>query len=199
MTISKERYCSITLPGHDSRLPGTFGFLTNSNGDFSMPSGTFIKGFRHELANRAFARAAVRRMAARLQGQPAHPFWKTYADLETFNQPRYEAAAQLWGLDTAPGLFTRWKSWLVSSVLRPLQGLLLRLVHRETVKYFAWLQRLREAGPSGAQRFLDYMIDQEQLQLDMMRMALNGRYRDVVRKADEFFLKYNGVKLLELP
>lgn len=173
--------------------------LNNRNGDLPMPSSIFIKGFRHELANRAFALGAVRRMAARLEGAPAHPFWKTYADLETFNQPRYEAAAQLWGLETAPGLFTRWKSWLVSSVPRPLQGLLLKVVHRETVKYFVWLQKLCEQGPSGAQRFLDYMIDQEQLQLDMMRLALNGRYRDAVRKADDFFLKYNGVKLLELP
>jgi hypothetical protein len=161
-----------------------------------MPSPKFLKGFRHELANRAFALAAVRRMASRLQGQQSHPFWKTYADLERFNQPRYQAAANRWGLDTTPGVLTRLKSWLLSSVPRPLQGLLLRIVHRETVKYMAWLQGLRKIGPADAQRFLDYMIDQEQLQLDMMRLALNGRYRDVVRQADTFFLKYNGVRLL---
>ncbi|MFT0866460.1 hypothetical protein [Pseudomonas sp. CAM1A] len=161
-----------------------------------MPSPTFIKGLRHELANRAFARAAVQRMATRLDGQPSHSFWKAYADLEAFNQPRYQAAADRWGLDTHPGLLTRLKSWLVSSLPRPLQGLLLRVVHRETIKYMAFLQALRNAGPSDAGRFLDYMIDQEQLQLDMMRMALNGRYRDVVRQADTFFLKYNGVRLL---
>ncbi|MBC3436527.1 hypothetical protein HU735_13975 [Pseudomonas sp. BW16M2] len=161
-----------------------------------MPSPKFLKGFRHELANRAFALAAVRRMASRLQGQPSHPFWKTYADLERFNQPRYQAAADRWGLDTTPGVLTRLKAWLLSSVPRPLQGLLLRIVHRETVKYMAWLQGLRKIGPADAQRFLDYMIEQEQLQLDMMRLALNGRYRDVVRQADTFFLKYNGVRLL---
>lgn len=164
-----------------------------------MPSPAFLKGLRHELANRAFAHAAVTRMAARVAGQPAYTFWKTYADLEAFNQPRYQAAAEHWGLDTTPGRATRVKSWLVSSVPRPLQGLLLRLVHHETVKYLAWLRTLRSIGPAQAQRFLDYMIDQEQLQVEMMGMALSGRYRDVVIPADQFFFKYNGVKLLELP
>lgn len=85
---------------------------------------------------------------------------------------------------------------LVSSAPQSLQRLLLRIVHQETVKHLAWLRELCKAGPADAGRFLHYMIDQEQLQLDMTRMALNGRYRDVVRKADTFFLKYNGVHLL---
>jgi hypothetical protein len=164
-----------------------------------MPSPTFLKGLRHELANRAFARAAVTRMARRLEGQPAHPFWQAYAELEAFNQPRYQAAAERWGLDPTPRLATRLKAWLVSSVPRPLQGLLLRLVHRETVKYMAWLQGLGRSGPADARRFLGYMLDQEQLQLEMMGLALNGRYRDVTGRADAFFRKYNGVTLLELP
>ncbi|MDH0646964.1 hypothetical protein N5D48_09795 [Pseudomonas sp. GD03858] len=164
-----------------------------------MPSHTFLKGFRHELANRAFAYLAVRRMADRLQSEPAQSFWSAYADLEAFNQPRYHAAACRWGVDPRPGPLTRLKARLVSSVPRPLQRLLLRLVHHETTKYLAWLRRLRQQGPADAGRFLDYMIDQEQLQLDMMRMALAGRYRDVVRHADDFFLKYDGVRLLAEP
>ena len=160
-----------------------------------MPSKKFISGFRHELANRAFALIAVRRMAERLQGDERRVLWKTYWDLERFNTPRYTAAAQQWGVAFKPGLLPLLKAWLLSSVPRVFIGLLLKLVHRETVKYLKWLNRLREIGPADAQGFLNYMIEQEDLQIEMMRLALADRYTEIAWCADRFFLKYNGVIL----
>lgn len=160
-----------------------------------MPSKKFISGFRHELANRAFALIAVRRMAERLQGDERRVFWKTYWDLERFNAPRYAAAARQWAPAFKPGLWPVLKAWLVSSVPNPLLGLLLKVVHRETVKYLKWLKALRDMGPADARLFLDYMIEQEELQIEMMQLALSDRYTDIVRRADKFFLKYSGVIL----
>ena len=157
-----------------------------------MPSKKFIRGFRHELANRAFAFIAVGRMAERLKEDRRGLFWKTYLDLEIFNRPRYEAAAQVWGLDLAPGLLTRLKAWVVSSVPDALHGLLLKLVYRETLKYMEWLRDLSQDGPADARDFLDYMLAQEEMQLEMMRMAMQGRYESILRFADDFFLRYNG-------
>lgn len=161
-----------------------------------MPSKTFIKGFRHELANRAFAHLAVGRMAERLDGDARGLFWKTYLDLETFNRPRYAAAARKWGLDVEAGILTRLKALAVSSVPKLLLGLLLKVVYRETVKYLGRLQDLRRQAPAEARAFMDYVVDQEQLQIEMMRMALEGRYSAITGRADDFFLKYNGLMLV---
>ncbi|WP_430444051.1 MAG: hypothetical protein ACQZ2J_24270 [Pseudomonas piscis] len=158
-----------------------------------MPSEAFIKGFRHELANRAFALLAIGRMARRLAASEQAPFWKTYLHLEEFNLPRYQAAARNWGLDVEPGPLTRLKALLVSSVPKAGVRLLLRITYKETLKYLAWLERLHHQGPAQAGAFLDYMLAQEQLQIEMMRLALSGRYGDIVEHADQFFLKYNGV------
>ncbi|MDT8222659.1 hypothetical protein RQ595_30495 [Pseudomonas aeruginosa] len=157
-----------------------------------MPSKKFIKGFRHELANRAFAFMAVGRMAERLADDKRGLFWKTYLDLEIFNRPRYEAAARAWGLGVAPGIFTKLKAWAVSSVPKVFLGLLLKVVYSETLKYMEWLRDLSREGPADSGAFLDYMLAQEEMQIEMMRMALQGRDAEIVRFADEFFLKYNG-------
>ncbi|MCO6057636.1 hypothetical protein NG726_13275 [Pseudomonas sp. MOB-449] len=157
-----------------------------------MPSKAFIKGFRHELANRAFAFLAVGRMAERLEGDVRGLFWKTYRDLEVFNRPRYEAAARRWGLEVTPGMLSRLKARAVSSVPKACHGLLLKVVYRETLKYLEWLKDLRRQGPADASAFLDYMVHQEEVQIEMMRIALSGRYSEIASRADDFFLKYNG-------
>ncbi|MBT8766687.1 hypothetical protein [Metapseudomonas boanensis] len=157
-----------------------------------MASKAFIKGFRHELANRAFAFLAIDRMAERFAGHEHGLFWKSYLDLEAFNRPRYALAARRWGQGTAPGILTRLKALAVSSLPARLHGPLLRLIYRETLKYLEWLKKLRRQGPANAKRFLEYMVEQEEVQLEMMRLALAGRYAEIASCADDFFLKYNG-------
>jgi hypothetical protein len=155
-----------------------------------MPSTPFLKGFRHELANRAFAYIAIGRMARRMSGQRSAAFWSTYFELEVFNQPRYEAAATRWGLSTSPGLGSRLKAWVVSSVPRPLSGLLLKVVLHETVKYLEWLRGVSSQGPLDARAFLEYMVAQEEMQIEMMRMALDGRELQIKCYAGRFFEAY---------
>lgn len=157
-----------------------------------MASTVFLKGLRHELANRAFARLAIGRMAQRFAGQAPGLFWGAYLELEVFNEPRYAAAARCWGLSTEAGLLTRLKALVVSSVPTALHRSLLRLVHHETLKYFAWLQGLRGQGPADAQGFLDYMVAQERVQLEMMQMALAGLYAESAAHARAFFLEHGG-------
>ncbi len=155
-----------------------------------MPTKAFLKGFKHELANRSFALMTVRRMAGRLEGDEWFTFWKTYWDLEVLNARRYEAAALVWGLNPVPGIPTKLKAWLVSSVPRFLMVALVRFVYRETLAYADWLRELRKTGPSEAAAFLDFMVEQEELQVEMMRMALAGRHGEIAGYAEDFFLKY---------
>lgn len=157
-----------------------------------MPSKKFLQGFDHELQNRAFAYLAITRMCERLQGDVRLVFWQSYLDLEVFNRPRYEAAALQWGLNTAPGAWTKVKAWLVSSVPKPLLGTLLTVVYKETLKYMRWLRMLRNEGPRDSASFLDYMIAQEEVQIEMMHMALGGRYGEIQAHAKRFFARHGG-------
>ncbi|AZC23950.1 MULTISPECIES: hypothetical protein [Pseudomonas] len=160
-----------------------------------MASEAFIHDFARELANRAFALITVRRLCERLEGDKSQVFWKTYWDLELFNADRYGAAARHWGLDATPAAMTRLKAWLISSTPKVLLGALVRVFHKGTIDYVDWLRKLRQAGPVEARAFLDYMVEQEVLQVEMMQLAIAGRYSDIAQRADAFFLKYNGVTL----
>jgi hypothetical protein len=98
-----------------------------------------------------------------------------------------------WGLAMRPGILIKLKAWAVSSVPDMFLGLLLKFVYSETVKYLEWLRDLRREGPADAKDFLDYMVAQEELQVEMMRLALKGLYPEMARRADDFFLKYEGL------
>lgn len=160
-----------------------------------MPSRKFLKGFDHELQNRAFAYLAIARMTHRLQGDPRLVFWKAYLELEQFNRPRYAAAARQWGLDVTARPWAKAKALLVSSVPKPLIGALLKVVLKETLRYMCWLSALRKRGPAEASEFLDYMVAQEAMQIEMMKMALGGRQGEIEDFAKRFFAAHGGPQL----
>lgn len=158
-----------------------------------MFSKAFIKGFRYELANREFALRVVTRMAERTSEDGKQAFWITYSELEQFNAMHYRAVAQLWGVDVEPSWITRFRAWAAGGLLILLQGPMMRFVYSETVKYVTVLRNLRKIGPADAALFLNYMVEQEELQIRMMELAFTERYAEVGEMVDMFFLKYSGV------
>jgi len=158
-----------------------------------MLSKVFVKGFRYELANREFALRVVMRMADRATGAEKQSFWTTYSELERFNALHYRAAAQLWGFDIKPGYRIRLKARAVGWLLVFLRGAAMERAYFEIVKYAEFLRQLRTIGPGDASLFLNYMVEQEELQIKIMRMAFTERFTEVGEVVDAFFLKYNGV------
>ena len=161
-----------------------------------MLTNKFIKGFKSEIQNRAFALRAIGRLAKRLDGDPRQVLWAAYLKLEVFNAPIYQQAAAQWGLDTNPGAGTLIKAWVISSVPRCLLRPFLKFVHSQTVVYCEKLRALRSIGPSDSREFLDYMVDQEEFQIELMRFSLDGRDSILGNKIDAFIRKYEGKVLI---
>ncbi|UTV59953.1 hypothetical protein [Burkholderia arboris] len=157
-----------------------------------MPSSQFAKGFKGEVQNRAFALRAIGRLANRLDGDPRQPLWAAYLKLEEFNAPVYRQAAARWGIGTTPGAGTRIKAWVIGSVPKCLLRPFLKFVHAKTVVYCDELRKLRNIGPSDSRIFLDYMVDQEDFQIELMRLSLDGQDAVLARKIDSFLEKYDG-------
>ncbi|KEZ04298.1 hypothetical protein GQ57_19135 [Burkholderia sp. MSh2] len=155
-----------------------------------MPSNEFSKGFKGEIQNRAFALRAIGRLANRLEGDPRQPLWAAYLRLEEFNEPIYRQVAGRWGMDVTPGTGTLIKAWVLGSVPKFLLKPFLKLVYSKTVVYCDELRKLRSIGPSNSRDFLDYMVDQEDFQIEMMRLSLDGQDAVLARKIDSFVQKY---------
>jgi len=154
-----------------------------------MPSEMFIKGFRYELSNRAFALRVMQYLAKSSEGYEQFHLWSAYLALEQFNEPRYQMAAAYWGLDSPPSCWVAFKAWTVRLVPRTFHSALLKCVHAATVAYVDQLKVLRGEGPSAANSFLSYMVAQEELQVEMMERAMAGRYLEIERLVAEFIIK----------
>jgi hypothetical protein len=153
-------------------------------------SEAFIKGFRYELANRAFALQVMQRLAQSSKGYEHYPLWSAYLVLEQFNEPRYQMAAESWRLDYSPGWWVAFKAWaVVSLVPQAFHSTMLTFIHAETVAYVDELKVLQGEGPHEAQPFLSYMVAQEELQLEMMELAMSGRYSEIETLVTEFIAR----------
>jgi len=157
-----------------------------------MISEEFSRGFRHELANRAWALRSTSGIARRLEGNPSRAFWAGYVRLEEFNAIRYRQAAQHWGVPSKTRRWTRLRGAVSGAAPRAVVSRFLRYAYPKTAEYVDVLRRLRDIGPQDGAEFLDYMVEQEILQVEMMRLALAKRYGEVPPLVDEFLRAYRG-------
>lgn len=155
-----------------------------------MPSEQFTHGFRHELANRSFALRCTEVIVGHLHGDPRHAFWESYAELERFNAPRYAQAADRWGLNTQPSIWTRLRGATAGAAPKPRLTPLLKFAYPTTVAYLEELHRLRSIGTRDGKAFLDYMVNQEALQVEVLQLALTTRYQEAATRVDEFLAKH---------
>lgn len=156
-----------------------------------MVSKNFIKGIKYEIANRAFALDAIGRIANRVKGRPEYAFWHSYEQLEKFSAPKYEKFAVKLGLDPTPSFYTKSRAWSTCLIPTSLLGPTLKLVCFLTKIYLKDLKKVRELGNIEDVDFLDYMVEQEELQIKLMELAILGRYSEISKKTDSFILSYS--------
>ncbi|ABB11611.1 hypothetical protein Bcep18194_B1497 [Burkholderia lata] len=158
-----------------------------------MPTNAFTDGFHYEIQNRAFALRAIGRLAGRLDGDPRQRLWAAYLKLEAFNAPIYHAAATRWGMDDSPRLATRVKAWVIGSVPTCVLKPLLKYVYAQTIAYCETLRHLRDIGPSDSRALLNYMVDQEEFQIDMMKRSLEGDDAVLASRVDAFIHRHEQI------
>ncbi|MEL4297395.1 MULTISPECIES: hypothetical protein [Acinetobacter] len=161
-----------------------------------MSSEQFIQGIQYELQNRAFALKAITRISIRMQGTAEYVFWDAYRKLEQFNTPRYAAYAHKLGLDATPSFLTEAKAWTMSSIPALFLNQLLQLVHTRTIVYMENLKKVRTLGSVEDRAFLNYMIAQEQLQIEFMELAIKKQYQEIKPRLDQFIDIYTNIKLI---
>lgn len=149
----------------------------------------FTGGFCYEVANRAFARLAAEKLAKRLEGTVHEPLWTNYLKLEEFNVSRYQAVAAKWEVSTVPGFGSRFKATASSICPEFLLIYVVQMMLSATREYVDKLRHLRDIGPSDDADFLNYMVEQEELQVTMMELALAGKGELIGAEVDAFIAK----------
>lgn len=161
-----------------------------------MASCKFMKGMKYEIANRAFALNAIERISNRVKGRPEYIFWNSYVELEKFNAPKYLKFAKKLGLDPTPSLYTRTRAWSTNLIPIFLFGPTLKLVYVLTKVYLKDLKKIRDLGSLEDMKFLNYMVAQEELQIELMELAIAKKYSEIKSKTSDFINLYaNEIKL----
>lgn len=146
----------------------------------------FDEGFRAEYANRVFARVGMAASAVRTRSHESGPFWTAYARLEEFNADVYARASTRMRIPDISVTAARRRGWIVGLIPNPLRRESIRFAFPRTVEHAEDLHRLAALGPESERVFLDYMVRQEELQVQLMEKMLRRRYEDCIHLVDDF-------------
>lgn len=83
------------------------------------------------------------------------------------------------GLAASIGWGPKLRGWLVGNTPKLLLGTLQAYVYPKALAYLDALKAVAAAGPFEARAFLTYMVEQEEVQIEMMRFALADGYERI--------------------
>ncbi|MEL6420738.1 MAG: hypothetical protein AAFQ55_19255 [Pseudomonadota bacterium] len=145
----------------------------------STPNPKFIKLFKGEVQNRAFAMFSARQMLNRVK-EPDDVLWyTTWLEWEEFQKRKYEPMAKKYGLDQEPGFGAKLESYMGLWGARFLsENAVMQYVLKETIKYVGKLEELAALAPEDEKSFFDYVVDQERVQVDALPLRIEGKSAD---------------------
>jgi len=141
-----------------------------------MKSRDFVKGISYELEGRATMRAITASLSDRFEEGELHVYWSSYNRLEEFSKGRYEKVARRLGIELPGNTWILTKAKIVSFLPEFAILLVLKDLRERTIVYIDKLQKIAEIGPVEEGEFYGYMIRQEKLQVELMDLALSGKY-----------------------
>lgn len=159
----------------------------------STPSPKFIKLFKAEVQNRAFALFSTRMMLKRAK-EPGDVLWyTTWLEWEEFQKRKYEPMATKYGLDQEPGFGAKLESYMGIFGARFLsENAVMKYVLKETIKYVGQLEELAALAPEGEKPFFDYVVDQERVQVDALPLRIDGKNEEGADLLRAFMAKHAG-------
>ena len=148
----------------------------------------FIDLFDYEIQNRAMAFGAMQTMVAKRNLAPEVLSWyQAYLALEHLTQARYAPVAAKYGIATA----AKTQATLTILAARIAYYLLpeltiLKQALKQTVPYVDQLKRLRELAPEDDHAFFDFVVEQEELQVEALKLRLDHKPEQATKVFEDF-------------
>ncbi|MDA7769623.1 hypothetical protein N9L44_07145 [Porticoccaceae bacterium] len=130
----------------------------------------YMKRLKYEFDNRTFAYLSMKKAAHVLKDEPAGVFYQAYYDLEVVNQDIYKRSAISLNFDYKANWFTRFRghaAGLATHLVTFRPESLIKVI----VPYIPKLEQLRDLADPQHQQFFDYVVAQEQAQLEASQIA----------------------------
>ncbi len=151
----------------------------------------FADAIQYEYKNVLMTHLMMKDLAESASG-PVQKFWQAYYDLEAFNLTMYVPLAPQFAVNPEPTAFTRFRAWVSALAGRLFTGLTIRSINSLANGYIVELRRLRQAAPPKYDLFFDYVVAQEQLQIEFLPDGMNGDYDAAYDKVQQFLSAYSA-------
>lgn len=153
----------------------------------------FIKLFRYELQNRAFAYGAIKHVVAKPDKVKNIGFWEAYFALENYNKTCFGPVAKSYHLSTEPGRLTQIRASMSAWLVRVSETYSIGIIHNATKKYVSQLEELKQLATDDHD-FFEYVVEQEKIQLEAMRLVLGGEPEEAEKLIHDFIGEQDAKK-----
>lgn len=146
----------------------------------------------YEIQNRAFALDYTKRSSEHWGNKDVKRFWAAYYELELINQKKYQNFAEKHNLDMEATTMTDIKTSSIRGLSRVAPEWTLEFITKATEKYIGDLEEMRRLGPAEDKRFLSYVVEQEYVQIQALKLASTGQPREGTQVLSSYIasLKY---------
>jgi len=130
----------------------------------------YLKLLKYEYDNRTFAYLGMGKAAHVLKDEPAGVFYQAYYDLEVVNQQIYKRSAIALNFDYKASWFTKFRGHaggFAAYFITFSPESLIKII----APYIPKLEQLRDLSATRNQLFFDYVVAQEQAQLQASQIA----------------------------
>lgn len=139
----------------------------------------FLKLFDMEIQNRAFALKGSINAYEGSSSEDDKTFFNAWLEFEQFLQEKYAPFAKKYSLSQEPRSMANIQAGLGEIALNILPDSVMRKTMRDqTVEYLEKLKDLRKVAPKEDFGFFDFIVKQEEFQIDALQLWIDEKYED---------------------
>ncbi|MEO1221972.1 MAG: hypothetical protein AAFY42_11555 [Pseudomonadota bacterium] len=159
----------------------------------TAPNQRFLSLFDLEVQNRAFAYMGVEALGKRAVSDLDKAIFADWLAFEAFLQRAYAPMAKKYGVSQE----LRWQARLqarlatLGAAILP-DRFLTKITLNGTEKHLEKMHDLYKAAPDEDKEFFDFVVRQEQVQVDSLKLRLEGKKRDAARLLADFTSRHQG-------
>ena len=154
---------------------------------FKAKEKKFMKLFDMEVQNRAFALKACINANDKASAEGDKIFFGAWLDFEEFLQKKYAPFAEKYELSQEPRSMANIQAGLGEIALNILPDSIMRKGMRDqTIKYLEKLKELPHIAPKEDAGFFDFVVKQEELQIDALQFWIEGNNEEAAKLLRDF-------------
>lgn len=147
----------------------------------------FLELLDMEIQNRAFALKSAREVVKLTSDPEAAQWHKAWIEFEEFNQAKYAPIAQKYEISQEPRLGAKLQAGfvIVAGAIFS-DDITLKTMLDQTIKYLERLKELAEVAPEEDNAFFGYVVEQEEMQIEALRLRIDGKISESVALIRQF-------------